>query len=717
MKSKENGKLKSWFARVVRFYLSLKVSIRFSILTIVLFLTLSTSFLIVGVVYFTMDSMLVASAEKILAQSSKHISEQIKGQFGPLNIISSFIQEAMELNVLSPNDQNFGNFLRQLIYERTNMTTAYWCDSGGSYYLLTKEAIDTFVEETVTRDRKGNVVKASSKLVKTDGSVIADNTQLYSDSVDPRLRPWYLAAKENKVPTWTLYDFIKVGSHQAQLGVTIAFPVYDRQHNLVGVLGMDAESTEIVDFLKSISLTPNGFVLLIEGTGRIIAVHAPKLDLLADKNQQIDQADLETTKDGIKQSYDFYMEQQISPFIYFWKNERYLIAYERVTFLQGGTTMYVATGAPMRDIIAPLLENVLICSLLIILSLLIGFILASIFSSSISSPVKKLAKDASLIRSFRLSEVVYRPSRIREIAETINAFTNMKNVLYSFQRYMPVALLKKLLISGRIAEVGGERKELTMLFTDIQDFTSISEKFEAKKLMKWLSEYFQCITRIVLDNHGTLDKYIGDGLMAFWGAPLLDNDHTRHACIAAVESRKALEQLNNKWSLEEGKPTLITRFGIGMGKVIVGNVGSEDRLNYTVMGDAVNVASRLEGLNKVYASTIIVSDSVYNDTKGEFPYRLLDCVALKGRKQGIYIYELVDDEFMERIDLEKYNSEFAVAFYNYEKGCWKIALDLFDELTVKYPDDRLAKIFLSRCLSFIASPPLNWEGIWVIGSK
>ncbi|MCK5663761.1 MAG: hypothetical protein KAI17_09755, partial [Thiotrichaceae bacterium] len=258
-------------------------------------------------------------------------------------------------------------------------------------------------------------------------------------------------------------------------------------------------------------------------------------------------------------------------------------------------------------------------------------------------------------------------------------------------------------------------KDLALLFTDIQDFTRLSENFEPEKIMKYLSEYFQTISKVIIETNGTVDKYIGDGVMAFWGAPIDDEDHVFHACQAAIKVRVALKQLNRKWQ-KEGKPSVITRFGISSGRVIVGNVGSDDRLNYTSLGDPVNLASRLENLNKSYDTGIMVSEFVYEKVKNQFKFKLLDRVAVKGKTQGVYIYELIDEDNLQ-FDLDKYNAEFSHAFSIYESGDWESALKLFKELSKKHPDDKPIKVLIDRCLYLIKNPPAAWDGVWVLDEK
>ena len=298
-------------------------------------------------------------------------------------------------------------------------------------------------------------------------------------------------------------------------------------------------------------------------------------------------------------------------------------------------------------------------------------------------------------------------SRIKEICYMADSFMKMKSALSSFQRYMPTTLVKNLISSGKVAEVGGETKEMTLLFSDIEDFTPTSESMSPQKVMQYLSEYFQAITKIIINTRGTVDKYIGDGAMAFWGAPIDDAEHALHACQAAVRIQAACAQLNNR-----------SRIGINTGQVIVGNVGSDDRLSYTALGDDVNLASRLENLNKEYKTYTLVSENTYRVVKDYFKFRLIDKVAVKGKKQGSCVYELLGEKTdIPDMQLERYNQSFREAFTLYERGEWEKALQLFSELAAENKQDYVLQMFVERCQVFCKKPPENWTGIWIMDHK
>jgi adenylate cyclase len=295
---------------------------------------------------------------------------------------------------------------------------------------------------------------------------------------------------------------------------------------------------------------------------------------------------------------------------------------------------------------------------------------------------------------------------------------DMKRGLRSFGKYVPADLVREILASGGEAELGGQRASLTIFFTDIADFTTISEGLEPEALVDQLSEYFEAMSSVLRQPpSGTLDKFIGDSIMAFWGAPLPNLDHAVTACRAALACQERLKELQEKWT-REGKPLFYQRIGINTGDVIVGNMGSTSRLNYTVVGDTVNTASRFEGLNKLYGTRIIIGQSTWELVKEQFVARPLDLVSVKGSMKGVRIYELMAEAAGadERTRAIAALAETALNLYLERRwdeageGCRKI-------LELNHGDEP-ARILMERCRLMLESPPpADWNGVHRIESK
>ncbi len=228
---------------------------------------------------------------------------------------------------------------------------------------------------------------------------------------------------------------------------------------------------------------------------------------------------------------------------------------------------------------------------------------------------------------------------------------NVKYIRSTFSKFVAKDVVNELLENPENMKLGGENKELTVFFSDIRGFTTISESLAPDELVQVLNEYLSAMTDIVLGYRGTIDKYMGDAIMAFWGAPLPMKEHAYYSCLAALAQLKKLEEMQVVWK-EQGKPIIQIGIGLNTGIAVAGNMGSSHRMDYTVMGDTINLGSRLEGTNKVYSTRIIISESTYAHTKDKVIVRELDKIRVKGKHEPVTIYELLD--VIDHDDFAKY---------------------------------------------------------------
>jgi adenylate cyclase len=331
--------------------------------------------------------------------------------------------------------------------------------------------------------------------------------------------------------------------------------------------------------------------------------------------------------------------------------------------------------------------------------------------------MKRLAADMTRVEHFDLEGKPDVASRIIEIDEISRSFVRMKTGLRSFQKYVPADLVRNLVRLGEEAELGGERRELTIYFSDIAGFTSISEQMDPEELVRHLSVYFSDLGRIFLENRATIDKYIGDAIMAFWNAPERVGNHAELACRTALRVQARLAELNACWRAE-GRPELGTRCGLATGEVIVGNMGSEDRLNYTVIGDTANLASRLEGLNKYYGTRIMIAEATRMKVEGLFRTRKLDIVAVSGTTRPIAIHELVAEAGPLPEKDEAFIAAYESALALHVERRWPEAIARLDDALRLRPEDLAAQNLRARCEDYrLAPPPDDWNGSHVMDSK
>ena len=286
---------------------------------------------------------------------------------------------------------------------------------------------------------------------------------------------------------------------------------------------------------------------------------------------------------------------------------------------------------------------------------------------------------------------------------------------HAFSRYVSPSVVEVITTNPERLELGGEEVETTVLFADLEGFTQLSESTPPQALIKLLNDYFSPMTQIILAHQGTLDKYIGDAIMALWGAPMPLSDHALRACWAALEMERTMTDLQKEWQIE-GLPPLTARIGVHSGSVVAGNVGSRERFNYTVLGDTVNLASRLEGVNKVYGTRILLSENTCRHVQDRLLVRELDLVQVKGRGQPVTIYELLGPQPPE--GRPPWLDYFAAGLKAYRDRDWEEASQAFGEVLQLRPEDRPSQVFLGRCRFFaVAPPPLDWQGVFVLEGK
>ena len=293
-----------------------------------------------------------------------------------------------------------------------------------------------------------------------------------------------------------------------------------------------------------------------------------------------------------------------------------------------------------------------------------------------------------------------------------------KRIRRAFSRFVPAQVIDSLVeqTDENDEKVGvGETRTVAILFSDIRSFTNISERNKPDVLVAFLNRYFTVMVDIIKKHGGTIDKFIGDAIMAEFGTPVSYEDNCRRAVAAACEMRSALDTLEiGDLVLPEGMK-FDTGIGIHYGDVIVGSIGSKDKTDYSVIGDSVNLASRLEGLTKTYGTHILVSDSVVEDAgKNSFAFRHIDDVRVKGKKNAVEIYAVDKDtdEFS-----PEYKDYYAKGMDLYKKGIWNLARDYFQKALSESDSDKAAGLLLTRCEDFIRNPPENWDGAIAFNTK
>lgn len=351
-------------------------------------------------------------------------------------------------------------------------------------------------------------------------------------------------------------------------------------------------------------------------------------------------------------------------------------------------------------------------SVLILLAMVLGYI----FSRRLARPLSELSHEMDKIQNFDLDSDKTIVSSITDVQNMVLSFYKMRQGLRSFRKFVPADIVRQLIAQEGDAHLQGEKRELTIHFSDIEGFTTVSESLTPEDLVVLLGEYLGEMSRIIGEEHGTVDKYIGDAVMAFWGAPQPLPDHAIYAARAALRCQARLIELEKKWE-SEGRPVFRARIGLNTGEIIVGTMGSAERLNYTVIGDAVNLASRLEGINKYYGTRIIVGDTTQKLIATQFVTRLLDFVAVKGKNEASRIFELVGEKGKVDATALEFIRTFESAIEEYRRLNWDKAESLF-QAAARLKDDEASQLFLNRISEYRINPPAaGWSGEYVMTSK
>ena len=286
-----------------------------------------------------------------------------------------------------------------------------------------------------------------------------------------------------------------------------------------------------------------------------------------------------------------------------------------------------------------------------------------------------------------------------------------------FDKYMAAEVVDEIMRNPEAIRLGGEKKELSVLFSDIAGFTSISERLDPETLVELLNKYLSAMTDIILQHRGNVNKYLGDGIMAIFGAPRGDPNHASLACFAALDSQAALVKRREQWKAE-GQPEISARIGINSGWLVVGNMGSQARMEYTVMGDTVNLSSRLEGANKYYDTLILLGPRTYELAAPDIEAREIDRMRVKGKKEPVVVFELLARKGGLSVEQQRVVATYVEGLEAYKRRDFKTAAAQFQAALALDPRDGPSRVYLERAKEyFMAPPPADWDGVYELKSK
>ncbi|MBN8751327.1 MAG: hypothetical protein J0I65_28050 [Variovorax sp.] len=697
----------------MRFFHDTNLRLRPSILTLFVLLTVPVFIAIVAANYLSNERTARDNAESLLKRFNVEAVENIQNVFDP---IKSLIRSAAAIGSEQPDffaSKRSVNYLFSILQHSDRIVSAYVGLNDGAFRQARQ--IDPAVEVQGRLPPPGTRyaerwIDPSLRSAPIDHYIFLDGDRRelgsseQTTSYDPRARLWYRTAQQSGGLSVSDVDvFAALGL----VGFTVAAPFY-QDGKLQGVAAADITLDDLSGYLGERRVSPGTLSYILDHQGRVIAnsegartytSHAGKVEL-----QHVTSLgnDLPAVAFGLRPRGD-----DNKTFSFFHGGREYVASLTTLPASFGKKwQLFVIT--PLADFtsVFEAHNNKLFAFglLAIVLQILIIYFLSSV----ISAPLEKLAHKVTRIQDLSSEPTAPLQSPIREVALLSRAIDTLDAAVKSFAAFVPIGLVRELLESDQKLELGGHSRFLTIFFSDLEGFSSLSEELPSQDLLMRVSAYLEVVTKAVNEEHGTIDKFIGDGVMAFWGAPALLEDHALRACQAALRIRSGMAALNTRWQAEGGKPMRI-RVGIHSDAVLVGNIGSKERMSYTVMGDGVNVAARLEGINKEYGTRICISHSVFKEAGERLCVRPVDDVVVKGRRSKIPIYELVGayglgeefepDEAMLRLCRMTRDAYDALIAENFP-----LALERYREILAEYPDDTVAAE-MARRLAVMETTP------------
>jgi adenylate cyclase len=604
------------------------ISIRWSLFKnlLILVVLISGSLLIYSVIG---ASRAIRSLSASLFEEVSGIAEhELAKFFAP---ISKSIEIARDLGLrgaFSPSDPQAANtVLIPVLLAIPQMASINTGDASGNAFLLVRrknEWLNVFV--------KGGAKMAEWQEVDAMGRVLKKWVQ--EIDFDPRTRPWYKLVEERPDRTirWTApYGFVPTGDP----GITGAVRVDGPKGPYV--LAFDLLLEDLSEFAQKIRVPGNGKVFVLTDDGRLLVPPSESgrelRDLLLKRPEDL-------SMPLVTESIRLWRERQtVEPFQFAYKDETWWCGFQRYD-LGAEQNFWIGVLIPEQNLLGENRRDRLALLLVTLLALGVATLMAFYLSRSYGKPLQELVEHSSRLQTLKTDVEVDLESRLSEVRQLAEAQENMRRALDSFARYVPVEVVRELLDRGEAAEIGGRNAEVTVLFTDIVGFTTIAESMSAAELTGHMSSYFDAVVGILHRHGATVDKFIGDSVMAFWGAPKALSNHSRPAVEAVIEIREWLQKANDKWRAE-GLPALPTRFGLATGEVTVGNVGAVHRLSYTVLGDPVNLAQRLEALNSQLKTSVLADENVRDAAGGDFAWRDVEQVEIKGKIVTVRVFELL----------------------------------------------------------------------------
>lgn len=684
---------------------------------------------------------IIESSERLRASASGEIGERVASFLAKApNAVKQF-QLALNRGLVDPRDPNaietalFGPLFSDRVIGEVTLTygekTGF--ESDGILRIL-QLAPAPRGQWSVVRsvDAKGGELLWSRHVYQEGGRFVADrrecgrtlqfakqSIQREADAVsDPTTHPTFeTPAREDLYGRLLWSDLHPSQFDESHLEVSVQQVVTDAEGQFVGVLRVGL-LTEQLDRAVQLKMTPDSMpdphrIFLCDDEGRLVTRIAPgdPIREFANAYRIVPETMPAEVKSALADPALRSLGED-TPVVsghFRHANEEYLITFRRLSGTQGWIVGIVVPRSYYLGKLTAMRDHLLAVSLVTMLALVA---VGSLILRAVKRAQAQIARESMKMNRFDFSSAPT-AAPFRDVSHVLESLEQAKTAMRAMGKYVPVDLVRRLYQENSEPSLGADAMNVSIMFTDVKNFTSLSEQLDADVLAAALGRYLDVMARIIQqETRGTIDKFIGDAIMTIWNAPETVPNHAQMACLAALRCCAAAHALSQspEWS---GLPPFETRFGLHRDTVLVGHFGAPDRMNYTAIGDGVNLASRLEGLNKQYGTTIIASETVVESAREKFEFRLLDLVAVKGRSQAVRIYELLGHKG-ERGEKAEVFANYEKAFAAYIERDFAGAIAILKNQNGDPPSSALAE----RCRAFLDEPPPeDWRGVYAANQK
>ena len=680
-----------------------RLSLRLTLVSLLVGVLLSTVVSLATVAQVSIGGIVAEMEARSFSISALAMAAQVNAYVGPATpVLDELVDQARRGQPSVDDADGLADFLvARLRRAPTVGWLSFSSDATGRFVGAWRRADGAIIVNRSAPDVDGG--RPSEVEVTDDGRRIPFQRDL-PGGYDPRQRPWYRAAVASDGVIWTEPFAFNEGA----FGITaaVALRAADTGEPL-GVFTADFFLDDVSRFLEVLARSTDAEgvrVLLLSRRGLVVADSAGQPDDRASAIAGAADAALPGGFGGLEPGSPVTTRFGAG-------GTRYVGGFQPIG-AAGGPEWVAAVVVPEDVALDVVYDQRRTAVILGLLFLAVAVVLGSIVAHRIAQPLHAVARDLERMGRFELSPGPPPSSFVAEIAVVGDSAHRMKAGLRSFGRYVPTEIVGDLLARGEEARLGGEYRTLTVFFSDVEGFTHIGAHLEPSRLVEHLGEYLGAMTAILREEAATIDKFLGDGILAFFNAPRDVPDHVARACRAALRSQARLRELADVWTAR-GAPVFRARIGLHVGEVLVGNIGTPERFEYTAIGDAVNLASRLESLNKVYGTRILASADIRAATGAAFEWRTLDRAAIAGRDASTLVVELLGERGGVDPVLLRARDVYEEALDAYLAGRFEAAVAGFRRAATLRPDDRAADVLGRRAAAMASgAPPPGWDGVY-----